>query len=242
MAPHSCLYESQSDELPDAYRAPVRAGDVYTVRESIFTPIYDLLRGCLDGDLQVQANAAYHSKLRVQNYKRRPCVLMEDYPQAPQTQMTRRMCLSTTLESHPISALPSIFEDFCIPIYTRTCTSDEHLHSLPEWEGKSGWIIAIVFDSPRRLLGQWGEAYGEMPARKRAFGTKAMDYLKKSCAEKYVEWMRKCRQNPAYVRECFKECRVSPTRQPARGEQKYSPPMSYRRTIRHRTLRKAPTL
>ncbi|KAI0690782.1 hypothetical protein C8T65DRAFT_745688 [Cerioporus squamosus] len=207
MVPHYCPYESQSDEPRMNPSTQVRAGDVYTVRESVFTPIYDFLRGCLEGDLQAQATAAYHAKLRVQNYKRRPCILMRDYSQSPTAQTTRRMCLSTTLESHPITSLPRIFKDFCIPIYSDTCLSDEHIHALPEWEAKQGWIIAIPFDSSRRLLGQWGAEYAGTPARTRVFGKKAMSYLKKNCVDRREVWLQKCRKNPAYAREHFKECR-----------------------------------
>ena len=91
MVHHECPYDSHEDEIRAVPGVQVRAGDVYTVRESVFTPIYDLLRGCLDGDLQAQATAAYHAKLRVQTYKRRPCILMQDDPEPATTQMTRSM-------------------------------------------------------------------------------------------------------------------------------------------------------
>ena len=208
MVHHECPYDSHEDEIRAVPGVQVRAGDVYTVRESVFTPIYDLLRGCLDGDLQAQATAAYHAKLRVQTYKRRPCILMQDYPEPATTQMTRSMCLSGTLEKCPISSLPSVFQHFCIPIFPHPTTED-HIHSLPQWEGKDGWIIAIPFKSSRRLLEQWGAEHKGMPARTRAFGVNAMDYLKNMCVDKRVEWVKRCRLNPAYARDRFKECRVS---------------------------------
>ena len=208
MVHHECPYDSHEDEIRAVPGVQVRAGDVYTVRESVFTPIYDLLRGCLDGDLQVQATAAYHDKLRMQNHKRRPCILMQDYANSAATQMTRSMCLSGTLEKCPISSLPSVFQHFCIPIFPHP-TAEEHIHSLPQWEGKDGWIIAIPFDSSRRLLEQWGAEHKGMPARTRAFGVKAINYLKKTCIEKRAEWVMRCRLDPAYARERFKECRVS---------------------------------
>ncbi|TFK84694.1 hypothetical protein K466DRAFT_588711 [Polyporus arcularius HHB13444] len=207
MAQHHCPYISQRDELNIAPGMQVRAGDVYTVRESVFTPIYDLLRNCLEGDLRSQASQAYHAKVTEQRFKRRPCIVMQDYPASSTTPQARRLCLVGTLEHQPISCLPRIFREFCIPVFPHTCAFDDHLHSSPEWEPTDAWVVAIPFDSSRRLLGKWRDEYAGIPARTRAFGTEAMLYLKDRSMEKRAQWIMKCRQDPAFAREHFKECR-----------------------------------
>ncbi|RPD57882.1 hypothetical protein L226DRAFT_563587 [Lentinus tigrinus ALCF2SS1-7] len=206
MAHHDCPYDSQLDEPNSRPGMQVRAGDVYTVRESVFTPVYDLLRGCLDGNLRVQANEAYHSKVAEQRFKRRPCIVMQGYHSSPTTPQVRRLCLVGTLDHQPISSLPKIFQEFCIPVFPHTCLED-HIHSMPEWEPKDAWVIAIMFDSSRRLLGKWREEYAGIPARTRTFGVQATLYLKNKCTEKRSLWMTKCRQDPTHAREHFKECR-----------------------------------
>ncbi len=236
MAQHLCPYISQRDELNLAPGMQVRAGDVYTVRESVFTPIYDLLRNCLEGDLRSQASQAYHAKVTEQRFKRRPCILMQDYPASSTTPQARRLCLVGTLEHQPISCLPRIFREFCIPVFPHTCAFDDHIHSSPEWEPTDTWVVAIPFDSSRRLLGKWRDEHAGIPARTRAFGTEAMLYLKDRSMEKRAEWIMKCRQDPAFAREHFKECRVSlQHRQPQirrthRGAQDHKTPAAERST------------
>ena len=192
-------------------------GDVYTINESVCTPIYDILRQSnLERAQFAQSQASFHSvcnrRLATRHQDGRPCILMDYYREPPTQRMGHKVCLVTTYSGQHISTLPRIFKEFSIPVsqhYAVKSESGEHVHSLPPWNRKDAWIIAWIFVTRRPLLGRVRTKYeAGRPQEDIVFGDAAMEYLNIACDRRREEWLKKC-QNPKFAGPYAKEFFVS---------------------------------
>jgi hypothetical protein len=80
--------------------------------------------------------------------KNRPCVLVQ------QPELKKRatgnslpwICLMTTLDKTSPESIPTLFQDYAIPIFPnlgRPNVHTSHVHTSPEWSTDSGYIITI---------------------------------------------------------------------------------------------------
>lgn len=201
--------------LPPLQFHAISRGDVYTVNESVCTPIYDILRRSnLERTQFVQSHASFHSvcnsQLATKHRDGRPCILMEYYQEPPTQRMGRRVCLVTTYSGQHVSTLPRIFREFSIPVaqhYAVNEESDAHVHSLPPWDRNGSWIIAWVFVTQRPLIDRLrSKSKTGHPRRDVGFGEAAMKYIKKSCKKQRKEWLNKCKDHKfagPYAKEFF---------------------------------------
>ncbi|KAI0653310.1 hypothetical protein C8Q70DRAFT_1059385 [Cubamyces menziesii] len=187
MSTHTC--SSCEAGLPDTRSGaeePTRfaAGEVFSIEESVYTPIEHLLSDPVSGLRGANLNYSTSSLNNLRTRGRathktpRPCILSNTvYPNdgSCNNDGDLTIWLMATFEGTPMHTLPPVYQFFCIAVYpTRPlCPSqtppiiplhdpEVHIHSLPEWpstDAASGqcsqWIIAWVFETTRPLLGRW---------------------------------------------------------------------------------------
>lgn len=196
----------------------ISPGDVFAIRESVYTPIYDILRqnfSNLGRPLWSRSVESYHDILqkdRATEKWGRPCIMMDPEPRYDKTVcIPRRMCIIASFEGKQITDLPEIFQEFCMPLYCDDAPVEgsDHLHSTPGWT-KRAWVICWVFHSNRRLISRWGRdpKHPERPTQTWVFGDTAMRLLEEKISEKTVEWQRKCKHQGVGDRLAA-ECLVS---------------------------------
>ncbi|KAI1790358.1 hypothetical protein LXA43DRAFT_865268, partial [Ganoderma leucocontextum] len=174
-------------------------GDVYGLKESVYTPIYDILQESFP-----QHGAGSDAFRRSQQSFRditttpdvivnpRPAIIMQDKDDDRGSLM---VCLATRYEGEDISKLPLIFRHFSIPIAPHDHISPghlSHLHSYPEWGRNNAWIIARPFPSNATRGCVWDTQIDgeEVPY---VFGEDAMGFLEEECDRKREEWISMCK-------------------------------------------------
>ena len=103
-------------------------GDVYSLRESVYTPIYDILRHTFtrlssESDALKRAQQSFNEVTRIPNAIRggRPAVIMEDDDDNTSGLM---VCVATTFKGVDISTLPlKLNSIFCSPSGAQKCLS-----------------------------------------------------------------------------------------------------------------------
>jgi hypothetical protein len=84
----------------------------------------------------------------------RPCLICET-PSEIACDDIPRICLMRIFQPRELRTLPAMLRHYLVPVHTHTSTYDEHLHTSPEWVGKSQqWVVAAPFIPPRGSLGQ----------------------------------------------------------------------------------------
>lgn len=198
-------------------------GEVYGTWESVYTAVYDIPRAH-DTDLGA---SLYRASLKSYNTlaskaraipNPRPCIMMDWQNETPKG---RRVCFATTLRGSKLSAMPEVFQHFCIPIYphdTITRKTPYHLHSEPKWEKENAWVIAWAFHSKSELSGLWMDsrpvtiaAAGE--PQPWFFGRAAMTLLQTECRRRRISWSKKC-SNRETAMIYFAQVKVSVANQP----------------------------
>lgn len=200
-------------------RTTFRPGEVFGIRESVFTPIEHILVDMggtgLTGDAYHRSQNSLHSICTQEKatHKKRPCILTEYTRKAPTGMTGARICIMCTFEKTPIENLPLIFRHFCVQVYTEDAPApqDVHLHSLPEWDlrGDMQWIIMWPFNTTRELLGRWRVTPPDCTQRPgMAFGVSAMKHIETISAEKDREWKAFCATQPGFAAEQERQYRV----------------------------------
>lgn len=192
-------------------------GEVFGIRESVFTPIEDILRRIsgLTGEALRRSRSSFYS-LRSRGsatHKRRPCILMNRMIRKRNIgTVLPHVCLMCTFEKTPIDDLPRIFRHFCLQVFTENAKLLEttHLHSMPVWPmpGEMQWIIMWRFQTTRELLGRWPTKAGCGERTGMAFGKKAMSQLNALCEKKQHEWKAFCETQPGFAEEQERQINV----------------------------------
>ncbi|KAI9059913.1 hypothetical protein FKP32DRAFT_1735103 [Trametes sanguinea] len=189
-------------------KRPHRTGHVYQIRESVRTPIEQLLiDSCtnLDPDsLTFNASAQSLSYLSSQrsfrSRKCRPCIIAGEGRQkwgrlSEGGLATPDICLMATFEGTDISKMPFIFQHFCIPVFPNDAiqegTPPFFIRSEPiNWMKQNVWVIGWLFQSTHRLQGRWRAR--ERPYD-RGFSQDVMRSLVRECESRKDAWREICR-------------------------------------------------
>ncbi|TFK93252.1 hypothetical protein K466DRAFT_658692 [Polyporus arcularius HHB13444] len=188
------------------------AGDVYSIQESIYAAIFDILHNSNIADRHLYARckeAARRLQLREKATKKiRPCVVMRN--QAPTVHRAKdcdRICLTTSWEKTALTDLPELFQFFSFAIFRDRCDDSEHCHSLPAWDIDNAFVFAWVFRSERPLINQWPERQrGDPPENPCVFGQNALEEIQNVCDAKKAEWDAKCKEDPEYAARNARAC------------------------------------
>ncbi|KAL7277706.1 hypothetical protein ACG7TL_008641 [Trametes sanguinea] len=165
-----------SSELKDTYPGvesadTFLAGEVFSVQESIYTPIEHILSDPkVSGLTDAEANNSRTSLEKFQTraratVKSRPCILMFPIHDQSFHHITNAMlCVMTTLNGLQYENLPEIFHFFGILVHpnhipTGNDSTRFHLHALPPWpmlkKNRHQLIIAYRFRTTRKLDERW---------------------------------------------------------------------------------------
>ena len=190
-------------------------GDVYSLRESVYTPIYDILRHTFtrlssESDALKRAQQSFNEVTRIPNAIRggRPAVIMEDDDDNTSGLM---VCVATTFKGVDISTLPLIFRHFAIHLSPNGDISldhSSHIHALPEWDRQNAYIIAWQFRSTATLEGAWTTQAGEEPETRQVLGKGAIELLVTECNKRKEKREKMC-EDPKVALELEAELRVS---------------------------------
>lgn len=193
-------------------------GDVYSLKESVYTPIYDILLHTFS-KLDDQSDALRRTQQSLDKLTRtikggRPAVIMKDGGDDRQGLM---VCVATTYKGEDISKLPLIFRHFSIfiePNHLPSPSPDHtsHIHALPEWDKENAYIIAWRFPSKATRECVWtAQADGDSKEVRQVFGRHAMEYLVAECTKRKEQWEEMCK-DPAMALKLESELRVSAAR------------------------------
>ncbi|KAL7277704.1 hypothetical protein ACG7TL_008639 [Trametes sanguinea] len=145
-------------------------GEVFSIEESIFTPIEHILAdpevSGLKGEALHASRASLASFCNREHitYKLRPCILMDPVINCRfEDIINPSICLMATFENTPFAQLPRILRYFSILVYPNlvrsTPDSLNHIHSLPPWPtfktDRYQLIVAWPYRTTRKLLGRW---------------------------------------------------------------------------------------
>lgn len=213
-----CTGEVHDEPMPRDPNDKFTQGDVYGLKESVYTPIYDILRESFP-QYGVGSSAHRRSRQSLLDLTKvpdvisdpRPAIIMEDKEEDDGGGLL--VCLATRYDQTDISKLPRIFRHFSIPISPNHHMWQgylDHLHSLPEWGKENAWIIARPFKSTATRDRPWSKAVGGGKRVPWVFGRDAMKFLRTEYARRLDEWQEMCR-DPVVAAELEAELRVSST-------------------------------
>ncbi|OSC97336.1 hypothetical protein PYCCODRAFT_1471947 [Trametes coccinea BRFM310] len=165
-----CTHALSDTYLRDESANDSYAGEVFSIEESIFTPIEHILAdpevSGLKGEALNTSRASLASFCTREHatYKLRPCILMDTWVDRPFGEVIQPLiCLMATFENTPFTHLPRILRYFSILVYPNLVrlTPDilNHIHSLPPWPtfktDRYQLIVAWPFRTTRKLLDRW---------------------------------------------------------------------------------------
>ena len=227
MEPFTCSHFAHGPDTrrPKRHGDPnlLVAGDVRTIQESIFTPIYDILKNPISNlprslhSLAEQSSASITSLLLDATSRRRPCIVLEEGVIKPDGTATVGICLTTTFNKDSIAAMPRIFQHFCVPISPHNLVAngryrEPHVHSMPyEWPRNNGWVIAWCLQSTRKIEEPWVEKVNgkrQIGGPEWFFGRQAVALLLDECTRRRDDWYDTCK-NPGLACALAKEVYVS---------------------------------
>ncbi|RPD71474.1 hypothetical protein L226DRAFT_176220 [Lentinus tigrinus ALCF2SS1-7] len=190
----------------------ITAGDVYSIQESVYTVIFDILLSSriVDRGIERRCDQAAQ-RLKKKDHateKIRPCIAMSDGISSA----TPLVCLTASWEQTPLADLPRLFRHFSIPIHRNRIISDNsnHYHSSPEWDIENAYVLAWSFESTRPLVNRWpGRETGTPPDQPYVFGNTTLKRIVSDCKYKQKEWLAMCSEDPNFAVECARECLVS---------------------------------
>ena len=171
-------------------------GDVYSLKESVYTAIYDIFRSTF-GEGSEAFNRSCDS---LQDLTRSPDVIKEGRPAIimkddinGDNPLGLLVCLATTYSGEDISNLPSVFQHFSIPIAPNMWHGHgDHVHGLPEWEKPNAFVIGWQFRSKATREGVWmTQADGEEVPQ--VLGKEAMRFLVAECKRRRETWLEMCK-------------------------------------------------
>ncbi|RPD71464.1 hypothetical protein L226DRAFT_176080 [Lentinus tigrinus ALCF2SS1-7] len=194
---------------------PIIAGDIFSMRESVYAAIYDVLyhSNVADRTLYSQSRLAAHDLMRKEHAtkKIRPCIMMRDDTDPLSVCKPRTICVTTSWEKTPLTDLPELFQLFSVPLFPNRRISREnpdHYHSLPgEWDIEDAFVFAWEFESRRSIINRWpSKEPGDPPKEPVVFGKVAQARLAQDCVNKREEWVRKCRLDPKFADKHARDC------------------------------------
>ncbi|RDX46967.1 hypothetical protein OH76DRAFT_1473148 [Lentinus brumalis] len=207
-----------SDEpIPRDSNSDIIAGDVYSIQESIYAAVFDILRSSDIADRRLYAQcrvAAIRLQTREKATKKiRPCIAMNSHATTRRKADDNAVCLTTSWEKTPLTALPALFRFFSFPILRDCCDNSEHCHSLPAWGIDNAFVFAWEFKSERPFINRWPERQkGDPPEHPCTFGQNALEKIRNVCKAKKAEWAAKCKEDPEYAawnaRACLKHMKT----------------------------------
>lgn len=147
------------DETDSAYFA----GEVFSIRESVFTPIENIFASpevsSLAGSelLRSQESLLSLCTRRESTLKLRPGILTKDILNPLHNPRGAVVCLMATFEGTPMEELPYVLRYFCCPVFANGAAdyTKAHFHCIPRWSKPSTWIIAWPFETKRALETRW---------------------------------------------------------------------------------------
>ncbi|KAM5537902.1 hypothetical protein V8D89_008378 [Ganoderma adspersum] len=187
-------------------------GDVYGLRESVYTPIYDILVHTFsqlggESDALKRSQRSFDEFTSVPNGIRggRPAVIMKDDDDNRPGLM---VCVATTYDGEDISKLPRIFQHFSIRIASHdNVPPEDHVHALPGWDRQNAYIIAWPFQSTATLESVWTtQANDETKKVRQVLGRDAMEFLVTECTKRKEKWEKMC-EDPRVALELEAELR-----------------------------------
>ncbi|PIL33729.1 hypothetical protein GSI_04354 [Ganoderma sinense ZZ0214-1] len=173
-------------------------GDIYGLKVSIYTPIYDILVHTFsslpgESDTLKRNKKLLEALSRFYNVEKgsRPAVIMKD---DDDNRLGLMVCVATTYGKEEISNLPFIFRHFSIPLALNGQSSSEHhVHTLPESGKENAYIIAWPFQTTAAVDGTWTAQADEGSEKvPQVLGRDAMKFLVKECARRKEEWEEMC--------------------------------------------------
>ena len=206
-----CARETCDTPLSRDPNVKYSKGDVYSIRDSIYTPINEILMKTFGAGTPAFNRSSQSLKGLTSRSDvirdGRPAVITKDQDDDGQGVW---VCLATTYSGEEFSKLPFIFRHFSIPIAPNMGHGLlNHLHGLPEWEKENAYVIMWPFQSKATREGLWtvridGE---EVP---QVLGKEAMEFLIAECERKSEEWWEIC-EDRKVATEHEAELRVSTT-------------------------------
>lgn len=151
--PNTCSHARNDDAFRRPAGQALKVGDISTVLASVTQPFKEMLAGT--GGISVlsarSAHAAESLASAPWDLKRRPCLIMTLDKTGVQPP---KLCLLASFNQGDIASLPAVVQRFLIPIITKPEESKgRHLHTTPDWNGKSPqWIIAQPYPARNREL------------------------------------------------------------------------------------------
>ena len=133
----------------------------------------------------------------------RPCLICDT--SAVTGDELPRICLMRIFETSEIDTMPAMLRHYLVPVYISDSNSkhDDHLHTSPEWPGKSQqWVVAAPFVPPEGSLSKRLKtpSSSKWPNGSNHYiGGSAMQEFMRLCQDKVVTWEAQSRS--AYLRD-----------------------------------------
>nr|VWP01478.1 N/A [Ganoderma boninense] len=177
-------------------------GEVYGTRESVYAPILEMLGAgaqVAPSALQSRVSIPRSIQSRVDSIGRspRPCILLQA---ASPGETEHDVCLMATYTSAQIVDLPQAFRHFSLAVHPNPSALppfNDHIHSIPEWDLPTQWIIAIDFKTRRMVKGNIGR--WRCGLEHYVFGASAVEHLRVRVRKTRAIWQSKCALDPAFA-------------------------------------------
>ncbi|RPD57915.1 hypothetical protein L227DRAFT_602237 [Lentinus tigrinus ALCF2SS1-6] len=195
-------------------------GDVIVLHESIHAPIDDILP-------DTRRRSAYHpssgspSEGGSTRGKARPAIVWRIQPGCPvngkaplDAEKTWYLLMASYEGCHRYDQLPTILKDhfiLCVSPHDEIRPGDSHVHTTPEWQARSKWLVAIPFTSDGHVARRWGwknEQRVRQDDRGFQLEPHARDQLRDTIEIKMKEWVAACLARPGYLKQCKDEYEI----------------------------------
>jgi len=194
-------------------------GDIYMVCAAVKHPLLDRLRNSSRYTIGTCLSTLMEDSLRLCSKKAasqagRPCLIC-DTPavSASADDDLPRICLMRIFQPRELQTMPAMLRHYLVPVYIPNSMHHQHIHTSPEWVGKSQqWVVAAPFIPPSGSLGkrlkspssQWPDGSNHY------IGASAMQEFMRLCQDKEETWEAQSRS--AYLRDLEEVRNWKPTR------------------------------
>ena len=207
-----CTHGPVNDFKPE--QGEYDLGEVYSTPESVYAPILYVLSQTLGkqfsaDSLKDRASLSRSMQSRLNSTRRnpRPCILLST---ASPTAPSYKVCLMATYSKAQITTLPEAFRHFSLAVHPNSILLppfNDHVHSIPEWDQPTQWIIAVEYPTSRLVKGNAGRwLCGQVPY---VFGESAMDHIDGRVRTTRAIWQSRCTQDPVFAANQFSRVKVS---------------------------------
>jgi len=206
----------------------MEVGDIYTVCAAVKHPLLNLLCNSSRYTVGTCLSSLMEDSLKICSKKAarqpdRPCLICET-PSATASaeEHFTRICLMRKFQPRELPRMPKMVRHFLVPVHITNSEHSEHLHTSPEWVGKSQiWVVALPFDPPEGSLGNRLKSPSSskwLDGSNYYIGPSTMQEFMRLCQEKAEAWEAQSR--PAYRQDAEDVTRWKTTR---RAPQKFIP-------------------